>query len=85
MELDEFTSSIILGTYFVGVGAEVLSHCDHDDSACQMLALASSASGSAISISASLREQRRSELQRRIEALEKERSERDLEDSFDID
>lgn len=81
--LDEFTAGIILGMEFVNLGATVLSSCDSDDDVCQALGLASSISGSAISISASLREMERTELQRAVEDKEKELEESDLEDSLD--
>lgn len=84
--LDEFTAGIILGTEFVRLGATVASACDpRSDSydACMALALASSVSGSLISISASEREAERTELQRQLEAAERNRDELDLEDSFD--
>lgn len=85
-QLDEFTAAIILGTEFVRLGATVASACDpRSDSydACMALALASSVSGSLISISASEREAERTELQRQLEAAERNRDELDLEDSFD--
>ena len=83
--LDEFTASIILGTHFVGLGAEVLSHCDSDDTACLVLGLASSASGSAMSISASIREKKRSDFQRYLEDDRRRNEERIIDNSFDID
>ncbi|PIP91778.1 MAG: hypothetical protein COW01_05325 [Bdellovibrionales bacterium CG12_big_fil_rev_8_21_14_0_65_38_15] len=84
--LDEFTAGIILGTEFVRLGATVASACDpRSDSydACMALALASSVSGSLISISASEREAERTELQRQLEAAERNRDELNIEDSFD--
>ena len=81
--LDEFTAGIILGMEFVNLGATVLSNCDSDDDACQALGLASSISGSAISISASLREMERTELQNAVEERAKSLEESDLEDSLD--
>jgi len=84
--LDEFTAGIILGTEFVRLGATVASACDPRSDgydACMALALASSVSGSLISISASEREAERTELQRQLEAAERNRDELDLEDSFD--
>src|SRR5690606_17983735 len=71
--LDEFTAGIILGTEFVRLGATVASACDPRSDgydACMALALASSVSGSLISISASEREAERTELQRQLEAAE---------------
>jgi hypothetical protein len=78
--LDEFTAQIILGMEFVNLGATVLSACDSDDGACIALGLASSASGLASSISASVRENRKTELQRAIENENKEVEEDDMED-----
>lgn len=81
--LDDFTASIILGTHFVSLGADVLSRCDADDDLCIALGLASSISGSAISISASIREHRRSELQRYMEEQRRDKEDEDLLDSLD--
>jgi len=81
--LDDFTASIILGTHFVSLGADVLSRCDADDDLCIALGLASSISGSAISISASIRENRRSELQRHMEEQRRDKEDEDLLDSLD--
>lgn len=81
--LDEFTAGIIIGMEFVNLGATVLSNCDSDDSVCQTLGLASSISGSAISISASMREMERTELQRSIEQNQKSLEDTDIEDSLD--
>tara|TARA_Y100000590_G_scaffold323369_1_gene366305 strand:+ start:16702 stop:17376 length:675 start_codon:yes stop_codon:yes gene_type:complete len=81
--LDEFTAGIVIGMEFINIGAQVLSNCDGDDTACLAWGLASSASGSAISISASLREMERTELQRAIEEREKSLEDSDLEDSLD--
>lgn len=81
--LDDFTASIILGTQFVSLGADVLSRCDSDDTLCIALGLASSISGSAISISASIREHRRSELQRYMEEQMRDKEDEDLQDSLD--
>ena len=83
--LDEFTAGIILGMEFINLGATVLGSCDSDDSVCQALGLASSISGSAISISASLREMERTELQRAIEERQKSIEDGDIEDSLDLD
>lgn len=84
--LDEFTAGIILGTEFVRLGATVAANCDprsDNYDVCMSLALASSVSGSLISISASEREARRTELQRQLEASERNSDELNLEDSFD--
>jgi hypothetical protein len=81
--LDEFTAGIIIGMEFVNLGATVLSNCDSDDSTCQALGLASSVSGSAISISASLREMERTDLQRAVEQNQKSLEDTDIEDSLD--
>lgn len=80
--MDEFTAGIIIGMEFVELGAHVLAACDSDDTACIVLGLASSVSGSLISISASNREAERTELQRRIEAHDKKLDNSDLEDSL---
>ena len=80
--LDDVTAQIVLGMEFVAVGAHVLSHCDGDDTACIILGLASSVSGSASMISASRREAKRTELQRQIEANQKSAEDSDLEDSY---
>jgi hypothetical protein len=83
--LDRFTSELILGMNFVSLGADVLSRCDDDDTLCIALGLASSISGSAISISASVRENRRTELQRYMDKKTKLGNDQDLEDSLDLD
>lgn len=83
--IDQFTAEIILGMKFVELGAHVLSACDSDDTACIMLGLASSVSGSLISISASEREAERTALQRRIEGYDKELDDEILDESFDED
>lgn len=81
--LDKFTAQIILGMEFVELGATVLAHCDSDDTACIALGLASSVSGSLISISASMEEQERTELQRRVEGYDKSLDSKMIEESFD--
>lgn len=83
VQLDQFSSELILGMNFVSLGADVLSRCDDDDSICIALGLASSISGSAISISASVRENRRTELQRVMENKTKVSNDQDLTDSLD--
>jgi hypothetical protein len=83
--LDEFTAGIILGMEFVNLGATVLASCEPGDDACVALGLASSVSGSLISISASEREQERTELQRRIEAQGKREDSQNLDDSLDLE
>ncbi|MBT3586389.1 MAG: hypothetical protein HN509_15890 [Halobacteriovoraceae bacterium] len=82
-QVDQFTAEIILGMEFINLGASVLSTCGSDDTVCQALGIASSVSGSLISISASLREIERTDLQRAIEAKEKSKEETNLEDSLD--
>jgi hypothetical protein len=83
--LDQFTAELILATNFVSIGADVLSRCDSDDSLCIAIGLASSISGSAISISASIRENKRTELQRYMERKTKLSNDQDLADSLDLD
>lgn len=83
--IDRFTAEIILGMHFFALGLNVASHCRQGDDACWFLAMASSVSASAISISASIREQRRTDLQRRIEGRDKIRDNQDLNDSIDED
>ncbi len=83
--IDQFTADIILGMEFVNLGATVLANCDSDDSVCIALGLASSVSGSLISISASEAERERTELQRQIEGYDKALDEEILEESFDED
>ena len=82
--LDDFTAQIILGMNFVSLGADVIGACG-DDEACLALGLASSASGIASSISASVREHRRSELQRYMDRKTKIRNDSVLDESLDLE
>lgn len=82
--LDDFTAQIILGMNFVSLGADVIGACGDDD-ACLALGLASSASGIASSVSASIREHRRTELQRYMERKTKISNQSDLDDSMDLE
>ena len=86
--LDEFTAKIILGMEFVELGATVMGACNPDSDgfeACMALGAASSVSGSLISISASMEEEERTELQRRIESENKMMDDADIEESMDED
>ena len=84
-ELDEFASAIIVGAWFFDIGTSVIANCPPRDDACQMLGLASSVSGLAISVSASIQEHHKSELQRELEKYEGDKTDQTLEDSFDED
>ena len=77
-ELDEFSVSIIVGTYFAQAGIFLLSECDGEPS-CILLALSSSASASLVWSFASRRErERQTALQMYFDNMSEKGEEKDI-------